>query len=179
MLFSATQLFFAGTVLKVGSSILRGRQADAEGKAAQSFAERNALVLEQDAKAREEKAKFDQIQQSKWAKKIMGKMVVAQAHAGAWSPLVLEEQAYELELENLLIGYEGRTEAERLRDRALMTRIGGKYARMRGKMAKWAGYIGAGASLLSSFATAKSLGMFGGGTTVGQAMEAQRDPYYT
>ena len=77
--------------------------------------------------------------------------------------MALTEQASELELENLLIGYEGRVEAERIRDKALLTRIGGKFARFRGKAAKRAGVVRAGASLLSSFATAKGLGMLDGG----------------
>lgn len=78
------------------------------------------------------------------------------------SELLEEEQAAELELEGLLIGYEGELEAQRALSQAELDRISGKMAIKRGKAAKKAAFIGAGATLLTGFGAA---GMGGGGTT--------------
>jgi hypothetical protein len=153
-------LFLAGTAIKAVSIIQQGRIADAQSKVQKALAERNAQVLEADAKAREQKARFDQLRQVKAAGRVKGALIAKLGASGArldvGAPLdVITEQAAELELDNLLIGFEGATDAARLRDDARLTRVGGQFARDRGRAAKRASFTTAGVSLLRDFGTAR------------------------
>lgn len=160
----AAALFVASAALKAGSIIQQGRIADAESKVSQALADRNARVLEADARAREAKARFDSLRQVKAAGRVKGALIARLGASGArldvGAPLdLITEQAAELELDNLLIGFEGATDAARLRDQASLTRLGGQFARDRGRAAKKASFIGAGTSLLRDFGTAKREGI--------------------
>ncbi len=152
--------FIAGSAAKVVSTIAQGRIADSQSKVAKALADRNARVLEADAKARRMKARFDQRRQVQQAQRIKGALTAKLGASGAMlsegAPLdLIVAQAAELELDNLLIGYAGEVDAARLEDQAGMTRLGGRFARDRGRNIKRASYMKAGTSLLSDFSTAK------------------------
>ena len=111
----------------------------AEGEAAQNAAKAAAVE-------RRARSKFDSIQQAKKAERIKGALQAGIAKAGgAGSPVAADlsaEQAAELELENLLIGYEGETEAKR-------TLHQGKIAKMKAKNAARAANVGFGTQVAS------------------------------
>lgn len=132
----------------------------AEGRSAQNLAEYTAQVEEQQAKAVRAKTKFEQRRQAKAGERVKSalraRLGAAGAEVSAGTPLLLSAvQAAELELENLLIGYEGEVAARRAESQAVLDRLQGKLARQRGKSAARQANIQFGmqtASLLTGFA---------------------------
>ena len=158
-------LFLASSAVKAGSQIWQGRVAKAQSEAEAQMAERNAQTLELDAQAQEEKTKFDLVRAVLTGERIQGALTAQLGASGArldvGAPLdLLSAQASELDLDRMLIGFEGTTKAARLRDQAGIVRAGGDMALQRGKNAELAGFIGAGSSLLRDFATAKKEVLF-------------------
>ena len=158
-------LFLAASAAKGASTIQQGRIADAEGRAQARLNERNALILEQDADARDRKTRFDQLRQVVSGAKVQGRLLAGLGASGArldvGAPIrLLSDQAEELELDMLLIGYEGAIEARQLRNQAVIQRFQGSLAKARGKNARRASYGQAVAGLLSDFSTAKQAGFF-------------------
>ena len=158
-------LFLAAAGAKAASTIQQGRIADAEGRAEAKLQERNAQVDERNAVARELKARFDQLRQVVSGVKVLGRLRARLGASGArldvGAPIrALRDQAEELELDNLLIGFEGAVEAGRFRERAVISRFKGSLAKTRGKAARRASFVKAGTSLLSDFSTAKQEGLF-------------------
>ncbi len=125
----------------------------AEGKSAQNIAERNAEVAEQQAKAELLRSGFEQIQAEKEAERIKSRLQAEiGAAGGAGSPVAVDlelEQAKALELENLLIGFEGSVASARLKSQATLDRLQGQLARQRGKSAARRANIGFGLQLAS------------------------------
>ena len=111
----------------------------AEGKSARNIAEYNALVAEQQGKAALLESAFNQMQQAKEAERIKSSMLAnIGAAGGAGSPVAIDierAQAAELELENLLIGYEGQVKSSRAKSQAELDRLQGKLAYQSGKNA--------------------------------------------
>jgi len=146
----------AGVSLAAAGQVQAGRAAGVEGKSAQAIANYNAAVQEREAQAIEQRTGLEQRRQTEEAARGMSRLRAGFGAAGvvptAGTPLQIQaKQASEFEMENLMIGYRGATEAARARSAAEIERMGGKLARQRGKAAKQAGYIGAGATLLTGF----------------------------
>ncbi len=110
-----------------------------EGKSAQNIANFNAAVAEQVAKAQRAKAGFAQKRQAKRGAEITSALTAKLGAAGGvGSPVALDlaaEQAAELELENLLIGFEGEVLAGQAESQAELDRLAGRIAQQRGKSA--------------------------------------------
>ncbi len=110
-----------------------------EGKSAQNIANFNAAVAEQQAKAERQRAGFAQKRQAKKAAAIKSALEAKLGAAGGLgSPVAADlvaEQAAELELENLLIGFEGEVKARRAESQAELDRLQGKLAKQKGKAA--------------------------------------------
>ena len=160
-----TTAMMYGTALGAAGAVQSGRAAQAQGESLENTSNYNAAIQEREAKAIEQKTKFDQIRHAERAARIKSSLRAKLAGSGArmdvGAPLMLqEEQAAELELENMLIGYEGQIGAGRARSQAEIDRLQGKLYSQKGKAAARAGYIGAGATLLTGFGTA---GLYGGG----------------
>jgi hypothetical protein len=123
------------------------------GKSAQNIANRNAEVAEANAEAERIRTNFDQIQQAKEADRIKGSLAAKLGEAGGTgTPVGLDltaEQASELELENLLIGFEGETRAGALESQADLDRLQGKLTRQKSKSAARASNVGFGLQLAS------------------------------
>jgi len=152
-------LMMAGTGLAAAGQIQAGRAVASEEKSRERIANYNAAVQEREARAIRKKGSFDQMRQAKRAARVMSTQRMKLAAQGAYGSGLLEEwQEEELELENLLIGYETETAAQRAESQAEIDRATGKLAKQRGKAAKTASYIGAGATLLTGFGTT---GMYG------------------
>jgi hypothetical protein len=119
-----------------------------EGESAQNIANFNADVAEANAKATRIRSNFDSIQQAKDAQRIKGQTAAAIGSAGGTgTPVALDitgEQASELELENLLIGFEGETRAGQLEQQAILDRLQGKAAKQASKSAARRANIGFG-----------------------------------
>ena len=140
----------------------------AQGRSAQNIANFNAAVSTQEAKAQREKSAFEQRRQSERAARVKSALTARIAKAGGLgSPVAADlaaEQAAELELENLIIGFEGEVAARRFESQAVVDTLQGKLVRQRGKAAGRAANIkfatqlatlpvgGAGGTLLTGFA---------------------------
>ena len=113
------------------------RAAKAEGQSRQNIAEFNAKIAEREATAIRDKATFEQQQQSKRAQRVKSQLTAKVAAAGgAGSPVAADlasEQAAELELENLLIGFEGEIGAGRALSQAEIDRLAGRLSKQRGR----------------------------------------------
>jgi hypothetical protein len=158
----ALPLFIAGTGMQAYSKYQEGQAAAQEAKNAAVMEEYNAQVAEQAAKAAENRSMYEQERQLLEAKRVKGAQAAAIAGAGgipgAGSNLLLQaKQASELELDNLMIGYEGLTEAQRARSQAAGYRLQGSIYKQKAKNLKQAGLIGAGTSLLTGFSSYKDL----------------------
>lgn len=148
-------LLMIGMGTQAAGQIQAGRVAASEAESAKRVHEYNAAIMEREAKAVRAKGKFEQVRQAKYAARVrstLRKDILAQGALG--SGLLEEEQAAELELEELSIGYEAETEAQRAESQAELDRISGRLAIQRGRSAKKASYIGAGATLLTGFGAA-------------------------
>jgi len=145
-----------GAILGGVSGIMQGQAMEQQGKDQQKMAEYNAAVERRDAEAARMKAQFESQRQAEAANRAKSTLVAnLGAGGGLGSPVtgdLAAEQAGELELENLLIGYEGETLAMRHESQASMDIMSGKMARSRGKYGAMAGYMKAGTSLLTGFA---------------------------
>ena len=139
----------------------------AEGKSAQNIAEFNAAVAEQQGEAARLKAGFEQQRQAKRGEKIKSTLVARLGAAGGLgSPVALDltaEQVEELELENLLIGFEGEVAQRRAQSQAVLDRLRGRLAKQRGKTAARRANIRFGTQIATLGVGSSFLTGFGGG----------------
>lgn len=145
-----------GAGLAAAGQIQQGRAIQAQAASAESMAAYNAAVQKREAQAIEQKARFEQSRQAKRAARVKSALTAKIATAGGLgSPVAADlaaEQAAELELENLLIGYEGEVGAQRALSQAELDRLSGRMAKRRGKAAVTTSRIRAGTTLLTGFA---------------------------
>ena len=189
-----TALILAGTGVGVAGTLQAGRAGAAQARAQailagarteaeiaqtislQNIANYNAAVMEREAEATRQRARFGQKRQAVRATRVKSALVSKIAAAGGLgSPVAADlaaEQAAELELENLLVGFEGEVLAGRAETQAeldrLQARIYGrrvkplrqlgkittKAFRQKAKDIRTASYFGAGERLLTGFGTA-------------------------
>lgn len=128
----------------------------ADAKSRQNLANFNAQVQEQEATAKRQATKFASKRQAEKAARIKSSLKARIAAAGGTgSPVATDlaaEQASELELENLLLGFEGEVSAVQSERQAELDRAAGKIAVRRGKSQATAANIQFGTSLLKGFA---------------------------
>lgn len=146
----------------------------AEGKSAQNIANFNAAREKQEAAAERQRGAFASKRQAKRAAEIKSALTAKLATAGGLgSPVAADlvaEQAAELELENLLIGFEAETLARRSEERAKLDILQGKLAKQRGKSAARRANIQfgiQGATLLTGFGGGGTVGASAGGARAG------------
>lgn len=159
----AVPLILAGAGGQAAGQIFAGQTAYEEGKAQAKIAEYNAQVQDREAQAIEQRTQIQQRREAQAAERQMGslraKLGASGAVTTAGTPLLLQTtQASESELQNLMIGFEGATEASRARGVASQYRMEGQMAKARGKSARTAGYLGAGTTLLTGFGNAYNKG---------------------
>lgn len=154
----AQLLLLAGAGVAAAGAIQQGRAAEAAAESAQNIAEYNAAVQEREAQAIRQKATFEQKRQAERAAKVKSALTARLAAAGGLgAPVAADlaaEQAAELELENLLIGFKGEVGARRALSQAELDRLSGRVARRRGEAKKQAALFRAGTTLLTGFGTA-------------------------
>lgn len=109
----------------------------AVGRSEQNISEFNAQVEGQRAIAERAKGGFAQKRQAKKGVAIQSELEAKLGAAGGLgSPVAADligEQAEELELENLLLGFEGEVAAQQAESQAELDRLQGKLSRQRGK----------------------------------------------
>ena len=137
----ATGFGLAGGIIGALGILQRGRFEKSQAESAANIANYNAAVAKQTAKAIELKTKFQQKRQAEAALRVRKTLRARMGKAGALpdvgTPLLLAgEQAEELELENLLIGFEGQTEAARARTQATLDRLQADLFKEKGRAAK-------------------------------------------
>ncbi len=190
----AIPLMLAGTGIAVAGQIQAGRAAVAQTQAQaavagarteaeiaqarslQNIANYNALVMEREAEATRQRARFGQKRQAERGARVKSALVADIAAAGGLgSPVAADlaaEQAAELELENLLVGFEGEVLAGRAETQAELDRLQAQiYGRrvgplrqigkitsrafeQRARNLRTAALLGAGKTLLTGFGTA-------------------------
>jgi len=183
-------LFGAGIGLQAYSSYQQG-QAQAEQYAyAQQEALYKARVAEADAKAVQARTTFEQQRQIQEGAAAVDTMRVSQATSGARTDvgtpvLVRAQQWAEVELENFLIGLEGRTQKSKFKQEAAFQRIQGRLYGKAAKRSVLTGYLGAAANIFQGMGMGYGLGLWGGGkqgkiggTTWGRVKESMARPDY-
>jgi hypothetical protein len=139
------------------------------GTNAQILANRNAEVAEAQAKATRIASNFEQIQQAKESERIKSTLAAELGAAGGTGTKVGQEltasQAKELELESLLIGFEGETKAGSLEQQAELDRLSGVLAKQNAKSAARGANVQFGLQL-ASLGVAGAGAFGGGGSTV-------------
>lgn len=166
----APLLIAGGAGLIAAGQIQEGRAAKAEGISAQNIQNYNAAVAESEAKAIEQKGRFEGVRQVKKAARIQSalraRLGISGVRTDVGAPVLLaEEQAAELELEGFLIGAEARAKAGRARSEAELARLQGRVFRERGRQRRTAAFLKAGGTLLTGFGAAGAAA--GAGSTAG------------
>lgn len=151
-----TIALIAGIGLTAAGEVQAGRVGAAEAKSAQAIANYNAAVQEREATAIEARTGLEQRRQTEEAARGMGRLRAAFGIAGvvptAGTPLQIQaRQASEFEMENLMIGYRGVTEAARARSAAELERTQAKIYGYKAKTVRRAAYLKAGTTLLTGF----------------------------
>lgn len=178
LLIGGVGLMGVGTIMSARAQAAAGRAAGAEAEAAavqaqeqSALAEYNAQLAEREAQATEQKTAYAQQKQAEAAARGISTLEAGLGISGAvttaGAPLLLKaKQASEFELENLMIGYEGRTEAARARSEAVMQNYLAKAGlgqasvyRQRAGYNVAAGRMAAGTTLMTGFG---SMGLMAG-----------------
>lgn len=149
-----TLLLAVGVGLAAAGSIKEGQAAESAAKDQQNLLKFNAAIEKREGEAAKQAAAFAGKRHAKKAAEIKSSQIVALG-TGLGSPVagdLAAEQAAELELEELLIGFEGEVAQRRAGSQAQLDIASGKAVRARGKSRKEAGFIKAGTSLLQGFA---------------------------
>ncbi len=148
----------------------------AEGKSAQNISEFNAQVQKREAQAQRQQATFAQRRQARAGVEAKSALTAQLATAGGLdSPVagdLAAEQASELELENLLIGFEGEVAARKSESQATLDRLQGRLLRQKGKSAARRASVQfgvQGASLLVGFSGGGKKGGSSGGKKGGSS----------
>jgi hypothetical protein len=159
-------LFAASIGLQAFSSYQQGQTQAEEYAYKEQEALYKAKVAEADAKALQRKTTFEQQRQIQEAAAAMGTMRVRQGTSGAQtdvgSPVIVRAQQWaEFELENFLIGLEGRTEKSKKKSEAAFETIqAGQYAKA-AKRSVLSGLLGAGANVLTGVSSGYEKGYWG------------------
>ena len=149
----ALPLLAIGTGLQAGSSILSGFLGSREKKAEKALAKYNAALMDKQAKEIEERTRFQLVRQAEAGEREIGFLRTTLgasgmvAGAGGVGDELLAEQRSELELESLLIGYEGRLEASQARSGAGAYRMQAKMLGQQARNTLLGGFLGAGSAI--------------------------------
>jgi len=143
-----------GSPFILGMGVMQYQAQGKIGRYNQSVANRNARVLEGQAKQLEQKAEFDIAQFAKSFKKIEGETTVALAKSGvqvgSGSSYYIElSNAIEAELQKNLIDYNAKVASANRMEEANFARISGVIARNEAKMAQISTVAQTGTSLLA------------------------------
>ena len=146
----------AGVGLTAAGLVQQGRAAKAQSESQAAMSQYNARVQEREAQAQQQYARFQQSRQAKESQRLKSSMQARMGMSGvdtsAGTPLLIQAtQAEQSELDNLLIGYQGRVGAGRARSQAALDTMQSSIYKRRGRNQAGAAYTQAGTSLLTGF----------------------------
>jgi len=145
-----------GTGVSIFGQVQQGRAARAEAETEAAWQEYNARLAEQEAKVRDQQANVQTADAQKEARQLKARQraqIAASGMAMSGSPLlVMNETAANLERSILEVSRRGAVEAQQLRSQAGMSLFQAETAKLRGRNAQKAAYIGALGSGLSGAA---------------------------
>ncbi len=152
-------------VIQGVSSLMAGRAKSRELAERQAMERHKEKLAKRDADAAQRKADFEQTRHVLAGKGVMDSMLVAQSAAGArtdvGAPLRVRAQQWaEIELDNFLIGLEGRELKTRFTEEA---KLHHRQAHIFGKAAKhafYAGHLGAGTQTLGTYSQGQQAGVW-------------------
>lgn len=144
----------AGAGLMAGGQVMQGQAAKTEGKNMETLANYNASVAEMAANEEERTAAYKAEAQQKEAQRFLAKQRTLYNRAGVYgeSPIaVLNDSAYELDLDRMMLRREGTIRGSQLRASAVGERLRGKAAKRAGKTAFNSSLLSAGGTMLTGF----------------------------
>jgi hypothetical protein len=167
-------LAVAAVAGQAGSSILGGFFGSNQKKNEAAVAKYNAAVMRNQAESIRMRTKFQQERTAEESARIEGELRASIGGAGIVSTqgaplLALALQKSEADLQNYLIGYEGRLEAEQAENKALEFDMQKQFARIGARQAMIGGFLGAGASAMQGFAALPKTQTPPPGSTTGYA----------
>jgi hypothetical protein len=141
--------------MEAGSSILSGFFGSNQAKNEQAVAKYNAALMKKQAEAIKMKTEFSMKQQAKEAERTQGELRASIGGSGTVATqgaplLALALQKSESALQNYLIGYEGRVEANAALSQAQNYLMQAKAAGLRASQSLIGGFIGAGMAAFSA-----------------------------
>ena len=155
-------LLIVAAAVMAGGQIMQGQAAATEGKSAHNMANYNALVAEREGEAIKQAGRFRQSRQAKTGDEYKSALETKINKEGGGRSDVKEsimwETEKELQLEQLMTGYEFMLESQRKREEAAWFRIQGDMAKQKGKNIQRASYLQAGGTLLTGFGMAGAYG---------------------
>jgi len=151
------KLYLGGVGLEAGGSVLSGFFGAIQKKSEEAVAKYNAAIMFQRAKAIRQKTKFQQVRQAEEGARTQGELRASIGGSGTvateGAPLLsLTLQKTESDLQNYLIGYEGRQEANEAESQAMNFLLQAKQAKIGARQSLIGGFLGAGASALKGWA---------------------------
>lgn len=146
-------LMIASTAVSALGAIRQGQAQQAAYKAQAQAQEYNAKVAENNARAALDQANAQEEQQRRKFRMLQGEAIAGAAQSGAGlsgsNKDVIEQNALFNELDALTIRYQGQNQAQGLQAQANLDRYNARAARQAGSEAMTAGYVSAGANILS------------------------------
>lgn len=151
-------LAVAGVAGQAGGSILQGFYGRQQKKNEAAIAQYNSFIMRNQAKAVRMRTKFQQERAAEESARIERELRASIGGSGIVSTqgaplLALALQKSEADLENYLIGYEGRLEAEQLENRALEFGMQRTMLKIGARQAAVGGFLGAGSSVMSEWSS--------------------------
>ena len=148
----ALPLLAIGAGMQAGASILSGFMGSKQKKNEAAIAKYNAAVKRQEVKSIEYQTKFLQERHAEAGARVKGDLEAGIGGSGTVSTqgapmLALALQDSELQLENYLIGFQGRIEAGKAESEAIGYDIQKKMARIGSRQALIGGFLGAGSAV--------------------------------
>lgn len=146
-------LMIIGSAMSAIGAIKQGEAQQAQYQAQAQAQEYNAKIAENNARVAMDQANAQEEQQRRRFRMMQGEAIASAAQSGAGlsgsNKDIIEQNALMNELDALTIRYQGQNQAQGLQAQAVLDRYGAKAARQAGDDAMTAGYISAGANLLS------------------------------
>ena len=181
----ALPLLAIGMGMQAGASILQGFMASKQKKNEAAVAKYNAAVKRQEVKSIEYQTKFLQERHAEAGARVKGDLEASIGGSGTVSTqgapmLALALQDSELQLENYLIGFEGRIEAGKAESEAIGYDIQKKMARIGSRQALIGGFLGAAGSAMMAWGSMpqKAPSTGGGMIKAGGTAAGGGNPYF-
>jgi len=149
----AMPLMIASTAMSAIGSIRQGQAQAANYNAQAQANDYNAVVAQNNARVAADQANAQEEQQRRHFRELQGQAYAGIAQSGTGftgsNEDVLTQNAVNNELDALTIRYEGQNKMKSLESQAAIEKYNASINRMNAKEAKTAGYLNAGANILS------------------------------